>query len=151
MVVVTDTPESDPHISGTRNKYHAGDVVQVNCTSSPSKPAAALMWYVNDDQADSAFLVDYAPVPNGEGLETSILGLHFRARPSHLRQGRLKLRCTATIAAVYFRENTIYARAHLTPRRDPLESQGMLTGVSAGVLDVQVWVVLMGVALVLLR
>ncbi|XP_042218958.1 uncharacterized protein LOC121864110 [Homarus americanus] len=109
------------------------------------------MWYINDKQADSSSLVDYAPVPNGEGLESSILGLHFRARPSHLRNGHLKLRCTATIAAVYYRENTIYARAHLNRRRDPLESQSMLTGVAAGVVSVQVWVVLLGVAVGLLR
>ncbi|XP_045581611.2 cell adhesion molecule 2 [Procambarus clarkii] len=125
-LLVVHIPESDPHISGIHSKYHVDDVVQVNCTSSPSKPAASLMWYINDKQADSISLVDYAPVPNAEGLETSILGLHFRARRSHLQQGHLKLRCTATIAAVYFREKAIFAHAHLTHRGEHFEEEDCL-------------------------
>ncbi|XP_071537778.1 uncharacterized protein [Panulirus ornatus] len=150
-LLVVHTPESDPHISGIRRKYHVGDLVKVNCTSSPSKPAASLIWYINDEQADSASLVDYAPVTDSEGLETSILGLHFRARINHLRQGHLKLQCTATIAAVYYRENTIYAQAHLAHRGDALESRGIFAGRASGVGEVRVWVVLASVAALLIR
>nr|XP_053628038.1 uncharacterized protein LOC128685497 [Cherax quadricarinatus] len=150
-LLVVHIPENDPHISGIHTKYHVGDVVQVNCTSSPSKPAASLMWYINDKQADSVSLIDYAPVPNSEGLETSILGLHFRARLSHLQKGHLKLRCTATIAAVYYRENTIFARAHLTHRVDPLEGRGLFTGGSCGVASVDALVMMACVVQVWLR
>ncbi|XP_037791766.1 uncharacterized protein LOC119587087 [Penaeus monodon] len=143
-------PEHDPHISGMRTKYHVGDLVQVNCTSSPSKPAAALMWYINDKQADSGFLVDYAPVSNGGGLETSILGLHFRARMSHLRHGHLKLRCSATIAAVYYREKTIFARGFLTHNGDVLESRGIFSG-SDGRGLTGLWVLAPLVGVLLLR
>ncbi|XP_064115527.1 cell adhesion molecule 2-like [Macrobrachium nipponense] len=127
-LLVVHMPEKDPHISGIRDQYHVGDLVQVNCTSSPSKPAASLRWYINDKQAESSSLVDHAPVTNSEGLETSILGLRFRARMTHLRQGHLKLRCSATIAAVYYRENTMYVRAYPSDRGEPLESRGMFTG-----------------------
>lgn len=73
-------------------------------------------------------LIDYAPVTNGEGLETSILGLHFRASSSHLKHGVLKLRCTATIAAVYYRENTRVAAGRLTERSHRPESHGIFAG-----------------------
>ncbi|XP_042876700.1 uncharacterized protein LOC122256228 [Penaeus japonicus] len=147
-LLVVHMPEHDPHISGMRSKYHVGDLVQVNCTSSPSKLAAALMWYINDKQADSGFLVDYAPVSNGVGLETSILGLHFRARMSHLRHGELKLRCTATIAAVYYREQTKFARGFLTHNGDVLESRGIFSGSEGrGLTGLWVLIPLMGVLL----
>ncbi|XP_069992582.1 cell adhesion molecule 1-like isoform X2 [Penaeus vannamei] len=149
-LLVVHMPEHDPHISGMRTKYHVGDLVQVNCTSSPSKPAAALMWYINDKQADSGFLVDYAPVSNGGGLETSILGLHFRARMTHLRHGHLKLRCSATIAAVYYREKTIFARGFLTHNGDVLESRGIFSG-SDGRGLTGLWVLAPLVGVLLLR
>lgn len=73
-------------------------------------------------------LIDYAPVTNAEGLETSILGLHFRASSNHLKHGILKLRCTATIAAVYYRENTRIAAARLTERSRRPKSHGIFAG-----------------------
>ncbi|KAK7073593.1 hypothetical protein SK128_022727, partial [Halocaridina rubra] len=73
--------------------------------------------------AESSSLVDHAPVTTAEGLETSILGLRFRARTAHLRHGHLKLRCSATIAAVYYREKTMYIRGSLTHRGETLESR----------------------------
>ncbi|KAK3851667.1 hypothetical protein Pcinc_041701, partial [Petrolisthes cinctipes] len=124
------TPERDPVISGLQPRYYVGDPVQVNCTSAPSKPAAALTWYIQEQQAESNYLIDFAPVSTSDGLETSILGLHFRAQLEHLKNGHLKLRCTATIAAVYFRENTVFARAKLTERADPPKSHSMFAAIN---------------------
>lgn len=41
-------PRGRPRISGGKALYHIGDVVDVNCTSERSKPAATLHWYIND-------------------------------------------------------------------------------------------------------
>lgn len=79
-------------------------------------------------KAEMSSLIDYAPVTNEEGLETSILGLHFRASSSHLKHGLLKLRCTATIAAVYYRENTRVAAARPNERSRRPESHGIFAG-----------------------
>ncbi|KAK8387409.1 hypothetical protein O3P69_018180 [Scylla paramamosain] len=71
-------------------------------------------------------LVDYAPITNEKGLETSILGLHFRASSNHLKHGMLKLRCTATIAAVYYRENTCTAGTSVSQLSDIHEIRSLL-------------------------
>ncbi|MPC82561.1 hypothetical protein E2C01_077234 [Portunus trituberculatus] len=46
----TDLPDRVPTITGGRSRYHVGDEVHVNCTSLRSRPAASLMWYINDNQ-----------------------------------------------------------------------------------------------------
>ena len=41
-----------------------------------------------------------------DGLETSTLGLRFKVRDKHFRtSGDLKLKCTATIATIYWKSN----------------------------------------------
>jgi len=40
-----------------------------------------------------------------DGLETSVLGLHFAVKSKHFRKGDLKLKCTATLAALYWQSN----------------------------------------------
>ncbi|GIY70876.1 hypothetical protein CDAR_248881 [Caerostris darwini] len=42
-------PTEGPKITGGVSKYRVGDTVYVNCTSSKSKPAATLRWYINDE------------------------------------------------------------------------------------------------------
>ncbi|GFU70482.1 hypothetical protein TNCV_2511381 [Trichonephila clavipes] len=44
-------PTEGPKITGGVSKYRVGDTVYVNCTSSKSKPAATLRWYINDELA----------------------------------------------------------------------------------------------------
>ena len=40
-----------------------------------------------------------------EGLETTTLGLRFKVRDKHFKDGDLKLKCTATIANIYWKSN----------------------------------------------
>lgn len=43
---------------------------------------------------------------DADGLETSTLGLRFKVREKHFRgSGDLKLKCTATIATIYWKSN----------------------------------------------
>ena len=45
-------------------------------------------------------------VPEDHGLETSVLGLRFKVREKHFKgSGDLKLKCTATIASIYWKSN----------------------------------------------
>ena len=78
-------------------------------------------------QADKNYLVDYAPISDGDDLETSILGLRFDVKSSQLFRAQLSLRCTATIASVYFNQSSVHVRAHLS-RRPPYDGPGMLKG-----------------------
>ncbi len=44
--------------------------------------------------------------PEDNGLETSTLGLNFKVREKHFKaSGDLKLKCTAVIAAIYWKSN----------------------------------------------
>lgn len=45
-----DLPDaSGPQIEGVRPRYQIGDTVRANCTSSRSRPAAKLAWYINQE------------------------------------------------------------------------------------------------------
>ncbi|KAF2355335.1 CD80-like immunoglobulin C2-set [Trinorchestia longiramus] len=97
ILTVVDLPEEKPIVESAREKYKSGDLVAVNCTSAPSKPAAYLTWYINDKEADRNHLIQYQPVLLRNGLEQSTLGLRFRATEYHFSQGHMTLRCTASI------------------------------------------------------
>ncbi|KAK8404657.1 hypothetical protein O3P69_007719 [Scylla paramamosain] len=91
-MLVVDLPDRVPTITGGRPKYRVGDEVHVNCTSLRSRPAASLMWYINNKQAATENLVEYTPVNDSDGLETSRLGLRFVVGPRHFHSGELRLK-----------------------------------------------------------
>ncbi|XP_063890099.1 cell adhesion molecule 1-like isoform X2 [Scylla paramamosain] len=123
-MLVVDLPDRVPTITGGRSRYHVGDEVHVNCTSLRSRPAASLMWYINDNQAATENLVEYTPMNDSDGLETSRLGLRFVVGPRHFPSGELRLRCTATIAAVYWQSSEESAEGQLQQTGSVLESKG---------------------------
>ena len=47
-------PGDRPVISGGRTNYRPGDIVDVNCTSAASKPAARIQWFINDKKVTIA-------------------------------------------------------------------------------------------------
>uniref|UniRef100_A0A182NE32 Ig-like domain-containing protein n=1 Tax=Anopheles dirus TaxID=7168 RepID=A0A182NE32_9DIPT len=106
MAVVV-LPEADPIITGGKPRYQIGDLVRVNCTSTRSKPAAQLTWYINSELADPNSVYQYPTIVSltQDHLETSILGLEFRIKAKHFRRGDLKLKCLATIQSVYWKTN----------------------------------------------
>lgn len=70
-----------------------------------------------------------AEPPDGEGGLETTLGLEFRVRPKHFRQGDMKLKCLATVATVYWRSNEEsvesdrFHRAPVMESRDTAASQ----------------------------
>ncbi|GFY60658.1 putative beat protein [Trichonephila inaurata madagascariensis] len=102
MIKVYVLPDEDPKILGSQPRYEVGDVVNVTCRSGPSKPAAALKWYINGKEADMGMERIHAVEDHLDGLSTSSLGLVFRVRPTDLHQGgAVTLRCTATVSQTY--------------------------------------------------
>ena len=49
IIDFADLPKEGPHIEGGKARYAPGDMVRVNCTSSKSRPAATLAWYINGE------------------------------------------------------------------------------------------------------
>ncbi|XP_045110322.1 cell adhesion molecule 2-like isoform X1 [Portunus trituberculatus] len=101
ILTVVEIPQEKPVVQGAWERYHPGDIVRINCTSAPSKPAATLTWYINDRVAPEQYLMRYLPYMDHEGLETTTLGLHFHATHDHFPRNVMSLRCTASIGFFY--------------------------------------------------
>ncbi|CAG0891697.1 unnamed protein product [Darwinula stevensoni] len=131
-LAVVAIPKEKPRISGGKQTYKPGDSVGVNCSAGPSKPAAALMWYINDEQADPDYLEEYPPYETRDGLEMSFLGLSFTARENHFPAPEhvLKLKCTATVTTAYFMTHSKDFQGHPSPTqtREPVSVMSSLGG-----------------------
>ncbi|XP_060531633.1 uncharacterized protein LOC132705194 [Cylas formicarius] len=124
-MTVVALPEEGPKISGGKPRYQIGDTVNVNCTSGRSKPVAQLNWMINGEPAEPKYLRGPEIMVTGrEGLETSILGLEFVARPKHFKRGNMKLKCLATIATVYLVSNEESIEGERPQKGMVLESRG---------------------------
>ncbi|XP_012144886.1 cell adhesion molecule 2-like isoform X2 [Megachile rotundata] len=105
MTVVV-LPDEGPRITGGRSRYKEGELVRMNCTSAPSKPAALLTWFINGEPADAQYLKGpHITSVDEKGLETAVLGLEFSVTNKHFKLGDMKLKCLATIASVYLQSN----------------------------------------------
>ncbi|EFX72800.1 hypothetical protein DAPPUDRAFT_253895 [Daphnia pulex] len=104
-MTVVQLPQRGPVIAGGKPRYSVGDQVDLNCTSMRSSPATNLTWYINGEPAERHHLKFYPIVEDIDGLETSMLGLHFVIKTRHFRKGDLKFKCTATLAALYWQSN----------------------------------------------
>ncbi|XP_021963894.1 cell adhesion molecule 2 isoform X2 [Folsomia candida] len=124
QMIVVDLPDSGgPQIEGTRPRYGIGDTVRINCTSSRSRPAAKLAWFINADPAEEALLRHFPVIIDDDGLETSILGLEFKVRHKHFKKGDLKMKCLATIANLYWRSNEESVEGDRPQKAPVLESR----------------------------
>ncbi|CAL4140904.1 unnamed protein product, partial [Meganyctiphanes norvegica] len=106
ILTVVEIPREKPVVVGGRKKYQPGDMVRLNCTSSPSKPAATLTWFINGrrvtrNQSPHHYLTPYQPLMLEDGLEVSTLGLTFRATHEHFPKNLLSLRCSSEIGIYY--------------------------------------------------
>lgn len=45
-----DTPMGDPVIYNIQSRYSVGDLLNINCSSFESRPAAQLAWFINGQQ-----------------------------------------------------------------------------------------------------
>ncbi|XP_023323626.1 uncharacterized protein LOC111697752 [Eurytemora carolleeae] len=105
VLVVVDLPDGGPLIKGSYPRYQVGDELNVSCSSPNSLPAAQLKWYINGEEADPGSLSNLKIHRSRDGLETSQLDLRFGLTEKHYRKGDLKLKCTATIATIYWKSN----------------------------------------------
>ncbi|XP_023721389.1 uncharacterized protein LOC111872078, partial [Cryptotermes secundus] len=100
---IVETPRGRPVISGIRHRYRADEILHGNCSSSWSKPAAKLTWFVNGNPPPTSNLVIYPVIRERDGeRESSYLGLKMVVKPHHFSNGRLKIRCSATIHDIYY-------------------------------------------------
>ncbi|KFB46626.1 AGAP009829-PA-like protein [Anopheles sinensis] len=99
---VVDVPVTKPLITGIKQFYRIGDVVEGNCTSYNSKPAANLTWLLDDKKINGSQILQYPPYKDvRSSLDTSTLGLAFPLSHHFLGRSKLKFSCVAKIHDVY--------------------------------------------------
>lgn len=97
-VTVMTPPVNPPIIVGVESYYNPGDLVEINCTSVESKPAASLQWIINEKKAHEGIsLPPRVYLNETSGLETAISTLRFVAERKHFPTGRMQLSCMAKI------------------------------------------------------
>lgn len=69
-------PKQGPKITG-QSSNAIGDSINLTCSSIGSKPAAQLIWLLNEQPINKNKLGHYVVIPTEHNLETSILGLNF--------------------------------------------------------------------------
>ncbi|XP_055389383.1 putative actin-fragmin kinase DDB_G0287957 isoform X2 [Condylostylus longicornis] len=103
---VVELPEQRPIITGIHSRYRMGDLINGNCSSEFSKPAANLTWTINGIQVMpnqvKHFEVQKNPVDN---LEASVAEVSFIVNHLQFIHGRLKLKCSARIHNIYQQES----------------------------------------------
>ncbi|BES92487.1 heterophilic cell-cell adhesion [Nesidiocoris tenuis] len=98
-LMVIELPKKDPLIHTEKDRYDVGDTLRANCSSAPSKPAASLSFFLNENPVGYPSTRFFNV---GDGLMTSVLPLEVRVDPSHISpSGNLTLRCTALVATVF--------------------------------------------------
>uniref|UniRef100_A0A182QWE7 Ig-like domain-containing protein n=1 Tax=Anopheles farauti TaxID=69004 RepID=A0A182QWE7_9DIPT len=99
---IIEPPPEKPSITGLQGRYRPGDILRGNCTSINSKPPANLTWTINDVPIIQQYFKQYRPIKDTHtGLETAILGINILVAHGHFINGKLKLKCQATIHQIY--------------------------------------------------
>nr|XP_036216047.1 uncharacterized protein LOC106619348 [Bactrocera oleae]XP_036216048.1 uncharacterized protein LOC106619348 [Bactrocera oleae]XP_036216049.1 uncharacterized protein LOC106619348 [Bactrocera oleae]XP_036216050.1 uncharacterized protein LOC106619348 [Bactrocera oleae] len=102
---VVELPTQRPIITGVHSRYRVGDVINGNCSSDFSKPAANLTWWINDMQVPPHSVRTFGTQRHfSENLESAIAEINFIATLQHFIKGRLKLKCSARIYDIYVQE-----------------------------------------------
>lgn len=105
---VVELPSQGPSIHGLRRKYRIDDMLRLNCTSGRSKPAANLTWYINDQQPMKSYVRTYSHLDTNESeWQISQIGLQFLITHDNFTNGKMKIRCSASIYDIYWKSTEI--------------------------------------------
>ncbi|XP_054169260.1 uncharacterized protein LOC128966434 [Oppia nitens] len=123
LMKVYALPVESLRIVGKEVEYDVNDKINMSCKSGSGRPLPHLQWLINDNTvrlvrqnalqnhlskainpkhpASSDQLISYKTKTSVDGLQSSQLGLTFRATPNYFHRGVLRLRCTATLTLLY--------------------------------------------------
>ncbi|GFX67954.1 DUF1758 domain-containing protein [Trichonephila clavipes] len=94
-------PTNGPVIEGIDPPYQIDDVVNISCTSGPSKPTAHMKWFINDMEFPPTSESRYPAIRHPNGLQTTRIDLEFKIDHSHFYRGEIKIVCMSSIPQVY--------------------------------------------------
>ncbi|KAF7495472.1 hypothetical protein SSS_05190 [Sarcoptes scabiei] len=93
-------PSSGPTITTNQNEYAIGDEIVANCTSDRSNLEIILNFTINGQPITNSidYEVIYSTQVRSDSLKTSGISLSFLLTEKHLKRGKLKLKCIATVS-----------------------------------------------------
>uniref|UniRef100_A0A0A9Z9S3 Cell adhesion molecule 3 n=1 Tax=Lygus hesperus TaxID=30085 RepID=A0A0A9Z9S3_LYGHE len=100
-ITVVDPPKGKLIMTGLKSKYRLGDVIVANCTAPGSRPAANISWSINNRIAERKHVIQRHRMVEAD-LEQTISTLKIHARHHHFNDGRLNIKCGASIYQVYW-------------------------------------------------
>lgn len=100
-MTVIDFPASGPEISSARQQYQVGEIAHLTCTVRRSSPPSELFWFINDEPVHEMFVS--GENRGGTSEDQQVLELSFSMTASHFINNKVKLKCLATIAGLYWR------------------------------------------------
>lgn len=101
---VVDAPKTDPTIGTEKERIAVGEMLRANCTTGNSRPASAITWKLNGDlmaNDSMQYRSRYFAIPQDDDSMVSKSTIEFKVTSDMFRNGRLHLRCTASISDVY--------------------------------------------------
>jgi len=105
-VQVVALPSRAPKILGVKEKYKVGEVIAAQCLSPISVPPVTLTWYINSDSAVSGEVGPQEDMAVSSPTHPihSVLPLRLVVRRHHIGDdGRIRLKCTASVLDLYWR------------------------------------------------
>uniref|UniRef100_A0AAR5PMX2 Ig-like domain-containing protein n=2 Tax=Dendroctonus ponderosae TaxID=77166 RepID=A0AAR5PMX2_DENPD len=103
---VIDLPRKDPQINGLKTRYKLEETLKANCTSEGSHPAANLTWRINGKDVEEKFVRHQRPsIYNEDDLVTAQSTIKLKVSKHLFIQGKMKLRCSATMYHLYHRSS----------------------------------------------
>ncbi|XP_076758815.1 uncharacterized protein LOC143428082 [Xylocopa sonorina] len=101
---VVDAPKTDPAIGIEKDRIAVGELLRANCTTGSSRPASYITWKLNGDLIANDSMIyrtRYLAIPQDDDSQVSKSTVDFKVTNDMFRNGRLHLRCIASIADVY--------------------------------------------------
>ncbi|KAB0794025.1 hypothetical protein PPYR_13645 [Photinus pyralis] len=107
LLQVVEVPKEGPIIKGLKSRYRLNDTLKAECTSIKSPPAANLTWFVNDFQVDPVHLRRNRAHPSPDGFYSPRLGLRLLITKQLFVNGRLRIRCLASMHDIYTKSSEV--------------------------------------------
>ncbi|XP_067143376.1 uncharacterized protein [Centruroides vittatus] len=112
-----------PTIKGIHRRYKPSDRVNATCVSYRSIPPASIKWYINDEEADSSFLLHSPTIIYPDGKKSTVVGLSFVVYREHFIKDELRLKCASTVSKVINQSSREAVLRSLKPHPDSSVSQ----------------------------
>jgi len=106
-MTIIDFPPDGPVIRVDRQQFQVGETAHLTCSVQTSSPPSELSWFINDEPAHEIYVSRiYQPEPkyvNGKKESVQSLELSFPVTATHFHNNKVRLKCLATIAGLYWK------------------------------------------------